>query len=275
MVGRMGTGELALMWARSSAGKSTWTQNLIRNTPDVTTLVGDMEMTPRRQVEWLAAMTFDLPVAARDIEEILRWPDDPRYPKVVESLATVGERYPKLSFVRPERPTVTDLEIAVEDIQDFTGEKMQRIFIDHMSLMADCLDYTGHVKTAGALHSFAMNHDILVIALQQVGRGGGPNGERNDGHLPLTLSSGVFAGENDADWVFGLYRPDRDPKLHRPEHSYKDPLDMYADRDRLARIRGEVVMQVIKNRTFSDLCEDGVKFKYDPYTRRYQELGTV
>jgi energy-coupling factor transporter ATP-binding protein EcfA2 len=272
--GRIGTGEMALMWARSGSGKSTWTLNLIANTPDVSTLVVNMEMTPRRQIDWLAAMSFDLPVPGRDVEELLRYPDDPRYPVVVEALDAMGEKYPNLHFARPDRPTVSDLHILLDDIEDATGQKVQRVFIDHLSLMGGCegVDYSGHIRTSDALHSFTMERDVATVVLQQVGRGGGDLG-RNDGHLPITFSSGVFGGEASADWVYGLYRPDRDPRFRRNEHQFKG-YDEYLDmRAEFEKVRGLVVMQVIKNRPFGDTCEDGVQFQYDPYTRRFREIG--
>ncbi len=273
--GRMGTGEMALMWARSGSGKSTWTLNLIRNAPEVSTLVVNMEMTPRRQIDWLAAMSFDLPVHAREVEEVLRWPDDPRYGAVMESMESLGELYPNLHFARPDRPSVGDLHVMLDDIEDFSGEKVQRVFIDHLQLMAGCegVDYAGTIRTADSLHSFAMERDVALVVLQQVGRGGGDGG-KNDGHLPITFSSGVFGGEASADWVYGLYRPDRNPLYRRNEHQFKG-YDEYLDaRAQYEKVRGLVIMQVIKNRPFGDTCEDGVQFMYDPYTRLYRETGT-
>lgn len=269
--GRVGLGELALMWARSGGGKSTWTLNLIRNTPDVPTLVVNMEMTPRRQMEWLTSMTFDMPVAGREVETVLReGPANPKYAECVGLLEQMPERYPHLHFATPSRPTVTDLRVLLDDIEDATGVRPQRLFIDHLGLMAGAEEgYAGYARNTADLHSFAMAQQVAVVVLQQVGRGG-PEG-RNDGHRPLTFGDGLYTGEQDADWVYGLYRPDRDPEFKKAEHQFTNPEDYWLTRDRYMRVKGQVVLQVIKNRPYGDVCEDGITLMYDSHSRRYRE----
>lgn len=271
--GSVGLGELALMWARSSAGKSTWYLNVIKNTPNVPTLVVNMEMTPRRQVEWLVSMTFDFEVAGREIEEVLRWgADDPRYAELIAALDQLPEAYQHLHFVNPSRPSTADISVMLDDIEDSTGTRPVRIFVDHIGLMADAVDYRGYDKVIGELHSLAQHDNVSVIALQQVGRGGGENGVRNDGHMPITLSSGVFTGEQHADWVFGLYRPDRNPKYKKDRYSYANPEDYWKVKDEYDTVRGQSILQLVKNRPFSELCEDGVVLRFDPHNRRLEEL---
>lgn len=271
--GQVGTGEMALMWARSGAGKSTWMLNVIRNTPTVPTVVFNMEMTPRRQLEWLAAMTFDMTVSAREIEDVLReGPDDARYHETREAVAAMGHRYPDLHFVNPTRPDVTDLAIVLDDIDGVSGVRPRRVFVDHLTLMAGADDYRGVSRTASELHDFAMKNDVALYVCQQTGRGGGDDG-RNDGHLPVTMSSGLYAGEQDADWLFGLYRPDKNPKYKKRREQFKDYQDYLDVRMELEKVRGLVIQQVIKNRPFGETLESGIEFMYDRHTRRYQEVG--
>jgi hypothetical protein len=271
--GSVGLGELALMWARSSAGKSTWYLNVIRNTPEVPTLVVNMEMTPRRQVEWLVSMTYDMEVAGREIEEVLRWgSDDPRFFELVAALDQLQETYQHLHFVNPSRPAIADISVMLNDIEDSTGTRPVRVFVDHVGLLADAMDYRGYDKTISELHSLAQHDNISVIALQQVGRGGGEGGVRNDGHMPITLSSGVFTGEQHADWVFGLYRPDRNPKYKKDRYSFANPEDYWKMRSEYDGLRGQSILQLVKNRPFSELCEDGITLRFDPHTRRLEEF---
>lgn len=271
--GQVGAGEMALWIARSGSGKSTAYLNIIRNTPDVPTLVVNMEMTPRRQIEWLLSMTYELEARSRDIEDILRFgSDDYRYAELRQALDQLGERYPNLHFVSPSRPTVSDLRYVMDDIEDATGVRPVRAFIDHLNLMGNAEDYSGTIKTAGALHSMAMADECAIYVLQQSPRGDGAGG-RNDGHVPLTIASGVFGGEADADWVFGMYRPDRNPKYKKSKYQFEYPDDymrMLADLD---KVKGITVLQVLKNRTFSDLLEEGIELKYDNHNRRLEELG--
>lgn len=273
--GCIGTGEMALMWARSGSGKSTWYLNNIRNTPDVPTLVVNMEMTPRRQMEWLTAMTFDLKTPGRELEEVLRWgPEDPRYVEVMSALEQMPDRYPNLHFVTPSRPRVGDLEVLLDDIDNATGTRPQRVFIDHLGLLGGTEEgYQGFSKTTADLHSFALGNDIAVVVLQQVGRSGGDAG-RNDGHLPITFSSGVYTGEQDADFVLGLYRPCRDPKFKKSQYQFSDPTDYWQMRDDYEKVKYTTVMQVIKNRPFGDVLEEGIELTYDPHSRRLIEPGS-
>ena len=270
--GCVGTGEMALMWARSGSGKSTWYCNVVANTPEVPTVVVNMEMTARRQIEWLLPMTFDLETPAREVEEVLRSGEPGRYEEVMSALEQMPERYPNLHFVTPSHPTVADLEVLIEDIADQTGVKPLRMFIDHLGLMGDTADYQGYVKTAGALHALALSQDMAMIVLQQTGRSGGDAG-RNDGHLPVTFSSGVFAGEQDADYVYGLWRPSRNPKFKKSRFDFPDPNDYYQMMDDYKKVEHLAMLQCIKNRPFGDLNEDGLELTYIPHSRRLVEAG--
>ncbi len=270
--GMVGVGEMALLWARSSAGKSTLALNIIRNTPEVPTLMVNMEMTARRQVEWLTSMSYDIETPGRYIEDVLReGEEDRRYHELDQALKNMGERYKHLSFLMPSRPSVSDLKYVIDDIEDATGVRPKRVFIDHLGLMRDCTDYSGYSKTAGALHSWAMSDDLALFVLQQTGRGG--ESGKNDGHLPVSMSSGLYAGEADADWILGLYRPDKNPKFKKSKYSM-DPDEYYQMLADYERVRGTTVLQVVKNRPFGDVLDDGIELQYQPHTRRLVESVT-
>lgn len=269
--GMVGVGEMALLWARSSAGKSTVALNIIRNTPEIPTLMVNMEMTARRQVEWLTSMTYDIETPSRYIEDVLReGEEDSRFDELDQALVNMGEKYKHLSFLMPTRPSVSDLQFVVDDIEDATGTRPMRVFIDHMGLMKGCTDYTGYTTTAGALHSWALSAEISLIVLQQTGRGG--DGGKNDGHLPVSLSSGVYAGEADADFIFGLYQPCRAPKFKKSRYSFDTPYEYEAMMREYEKVRGVTILQLIKNRPFGDLAEDGIELHYDYHTRRLNEV---
>lgn len=270
--GMIGPGELALLWARSGSGKSTLLLNFLAASPDVPTVIFNMEMTPRRQIEWLMAMTFDLNTPAKMIEEVLRWgDDDPNYADIVSSLRAMKTRYPNLNFVSPTRPTISDLAMLVDRVEDETGTRPQRVFIDHVTLMKDASDYNGVTQTCGGLHSWALADDLAVIAIQQTGRSGGAEMGRNDGHLPVTLSSGIFGGESDADWIYGMYRPERDPKFHKLHGYALEP----AKRESLAfeqdAVRGITKLQLIKNRPYGETRDEGIELRYNSHNRRLTE----
>src|SRR3546814_18330677 len=100
-----------------------------------------------------------------------------------------------------------------------------------------------------------MREGCAIYVLQQTGRSDG-NGGRNDGHLPLTMTSGLYGGEADADWVFGMYRPERAPKYRKSRYQFDDPNDWYQMLEDREQVRGITILQVLKNRPMSDLLAD-------------------
>lgn len=272
LCGQIGLGEMALMWARSGSGKSTWTLNVIRNTPTVPTVVVNMEMTPRRQVEWLTSMTFPLSTRGRDIEEVLRYgDDDDRHQELATALDGLGGVYPNLHFVSPSRPSVADLSVVLDDIEDATGVRPVRVYLDHLGLMAGTEDgYAGYTRLTSELHSFAMSENVALVVLQQTGRSDGAGG-RNDGHVPVTLSAGVYTGEQDADWVYGLYRPDRHPKYKKGRWDFVSEYDYLEVRTDYEAVKGITMFQVLKNRPMNQVEDQGIELHFCAHTRRLEE----
>lgn len=271
--GCIGPGEFALMWARSGSGKSTWLLNVISNSPKVPTVVFNMEMSPRRQMEWLTAMTFDLAVPAREMDDVLRaGTADDRYGELLHALKAMKASYPDLNFVSPAKaPTLKDFAMTVDELEDRTGVRPQRVFIDHLTLMKDARNYENVTTLAAAMHSWAMNENLAVIAIQQTGRGGQQDGSRNDGHVPVTLSSGIYAGEHDADWIYGLYRPERDPYFKKPLHAFKSEVEYETMLRRYEEVRGIAKLQLIKNRPYGETRENGIDLTYWSHSRRLVE----
>lgn len=272
--GMVGPGELALLWARSGSGKSTFTLNVIANSPKVPTAVFNMEMTPRRQMEWLVPMTFDLQAPARELDDVLREGEhNPSYAELVSALRAMPKRYPNLTFIGPEKaPSVTDLAMKVDEIEDRSGVRPERVFIDHLTLMKGARDYEGVTTMAAQLHRWAMQEGLAVFALQQTGRGGG-DGMRNDGHVPITLSSGIYAGEHDADWIFGLHRPEKDPRFKKERWEFKTQAEYDKIQAQYESCRGVAKLQLVKNRPYGEVRDFGIDLHYVSHSRRLVESG--
>lgn len=270
--GKTGLGELGLLWARSGAGKSTLVLNVIANTPDIPTVVFNMEMTARRQWEWLLAMSFPLDTPAKDVEDVLRaGVDHPRYAEILEAADSMKQVYSHLHFVSPSKaPTVDELKVTVWDYEAQTGVRPLRVFVDHLTLMKGARDYEGVGAMASELHKWSMTEGITVVCLQQTGRGGFDGG-RNDGHIPVTLSSGVYAGEHDADWVWGLYRPEKDPRFKKQRWDFKKEEEYEKMLLDLQGVQGQVFLQCVKNRPYGELNDRGIPLYYNSHSRRLVE----
>jgi replicative DNA helicase len=269
--GVMGPGELALLWARSSAGKSTLLLNIINNTRDVPTVFFNMEMRAIAQAEWLTTMSGILGVNYHQLRGIIQSPDDPRHDELMGQLKEAGNNPPQVWFVEPRGPRVDDFARVVDDITVDTGIRPVRVVVDHLSLMYGARDYEGVSSTAAELHQWAQDDELAVIVAQQTGRSGNETGQKNDGHLPVTLSSGLYAGEHDADWIWGAWRPERDPKYRKPSSDFKKQDEYHRVQGERDRVRGLTHFAVIKNRPYGTLCEEGISLWWDPETRQLKE----
>ena len=257
--GTMEPQQLALLWARTSAGKTTILCNWVWNTP-VPTVFVTLEMPPQVITEWLLTISGKLTVPARELREVLADRDDPRYQQTVAELREVRREFPPIWIVPARAPTVADLHDIVDRIEMEIDQHIDRVMIDHLGLMAHGRDYTGVATTASELRQFAEDTDRLVIAAQQTGRTAynGTTYGRNDGHLPVSLSSGLFAGEHDADWIYGAWRPERNPDLG-PESR--------------AAVKGITRFSVVKNRRHGTIHLEGISLRYNPRTRQLTPTG--
>ncbi len=271
--GEMSTGELALLWARSGAGKSTLLLNIINNTPDIPTVFFNMEMRARTMAEWLLTMGFGVNINYKQLKDIiLNGDQDPRYHDVMARLEESKHTSPpKVWFVEPRSPTIADLQRTVDRVTLKSGIRPVRVMIDHLSLMRGARDYEGVVSMGEQLHQWAQDDELAVVVAQQTGRSGGSSGERNDGHLPVTLSSGVFGGEHDADWIYGAWRPERNPQFRKSRNEFKSDTDYQAMLSERYRVKGMTHFAVIKNRPYGTLLEDGATLFWNFQTRRLEE----
>lgn len=255
--GMIGQGELGLLIARSGSGKSTFYLNVCARTGHVPTVIFNMEMRDTLQLLWLAAMTLDLGVPCSEVEACLRNRDDVRRKALIEQLDSLPRYHPWLTFETPEEgaPDIDYFVRRCDAIWDATGVRPKRIIIDHFGLMAGTSDYDGTLRQMRRLKEWSRNDDIAVIVVQQSGRGSSDGKQRNDGHLPVTKSSGVFAGEDRADWIWGLYRPEL-------WSGYHDDPEKRASAS-FARIAGITRLQVVKNRPFGKDNQVGVDLRFD------------
>lgn len=273
MCGKMSTGEMGLLWARSSAGKSTMMLNFISNTPHIPTVFFNMEMASRSLAEWLTTMSNDLGIPYYLLRELIQTgDDDPRYAEVMAKMDKAKcDNAPQVWFVEARSPYVDDLARIVDEITVETGVRPARIMIDHLSLMANARDYENVSRTGAELHQWAQDDDLALLVAQQTGRGGSEAGQRNDGHLPVTLSSGLYAGEHDADWIYGVWRPERNPKYRKPQSDFRNSDEYHSAKAEYERIKGLSRLAVVKNRPNGILCEEGIDLWFDSNTRKLVE----
>jgi replicative DNA helicase len=234
--------------------------NVCALTPETPTVVFSLEMPLRQLWAWLLPMVYDLPFHAHTLDEVVSGQSGDEWAAVARDAGDkLADEYRNLYLEAPQSPTGDQLARAVDDIERLEDVTIERVFIDHLSLLAGVNDKATVDRAAYFLKSWAKDTNRAVIALQQTGRSGGDGHSRNDGHLPVTLSSGVYGGEAAADWIYGLYRPELDPKFA------KDGSEVPSN------LRDVMRFQVVKNRGTGEVSARGIDLHYQRENMRLVE----
>lgn len=242
-------GELMLFIARTGVGKTFWLANVIANNPDIPTVFFSLEMAARAIVVRLAAVVNDVPDAA--IKAALARDG------VSPSLDRLPGQLPNLTIVDEASLSLRKMGETLEEVEYETGNRPRLVCIDYLELIkgAPGLEKAGQVSDlARDLKTWCRQHDVLLIVLHQV-----PRGEKNNGHVPLSLFSGRYGGEDAADYVMAAYRPHLNPEL--------DP------DDDLDRLKNQFWMQFLKTRGGHETHEAGVMHRINPETGRISPLN--
>ena len=214
MTGGMQRGELTLLAARPSIGKSTVAVAALLNAA----LAGhgalflSLEM-PARQIGY--RMASDL-IHRNDRTEKVAYS---RMAKgdveawMVDRMVEAGERIDGLPLVIEDMPkaTLTETRVRIEaaiERCEAQGDTLSVVCVDHIGLMTPPEHYRGNrtnelAEITGALKAMAREYDVAMLALSQLSRAV----EQRDNKRPMLSDlrdSGAI--EQDADTVMFLYR---------------------------------------------------------------------
>lgn len=214
--GCIGRGELCIVSARSSVGKSTFLLNSVARTPVVPTVVFSLEMEPELQSFHLACMSHELMLSAKNGLEAFADEESAGRTELLEAMTSLGELYPRLAFEWPPSLTVKEMRRYCGLCVAKWRTQPRRVYVDHLGLMPGGENREAYVVNLRSLKEWAVRDQIAVIVVQQVNRKGDGEKEANHGHIPPGLASGMLGGEEQADMGFGLSQPGLDPKFRRP-----------------------------------------------------------
>lgn len=188
-----------------------------------------------------------------------------------------------LSFSRGYRPTPHDLTEWREDAERLVGVPMRVVIVDYISLLTRDRFAGPEVqriqRLVEELQVWTAEHEVVTIALHQVGRYDEGTGGRYHGDTPLTLEGLKWGGEEVADLVFATYRPALDPiasmsweqaQMWSPRLT-QELWDMA--RTRAYRLRNVTYLQLLKNRPGTETCESGVPLISPDDSMRMREAG--
>lgn len=121
-----------------------------------------------------------------------------------------------LGASKRQLPMVTDYPLTVNEVDSFVlgteeyfGEYPKLIVVDNLKDVVQGEGYEGHREALRELHRVARKYHTTVLILHHLNRqSAGGNGDRAP-----TMRDGQYAGEQDAEFVLGLYRPQGDERL--------------------------------------------------------------
>jgi replicative DNA helicase len=249
--GGLAPGELAILGGRTHTRKTTVALNIIANLVKANVRVGFAALD-----ETLAGYTAKLTsiltgLSMEDLEE--RWPETASRREEAEN-----QMRECLSVLKHPRPSFEFLTAWVDDTSwaELGGERPQVVFVDYLSLL-ERAKYSGQEvqriqRLVEDLQVWTDAHQVVTIALHQVGRMHEGQNTRYHGHTPMSLESLKFGGEEVADVVLGTYRPSLDPVGNMtPEEAKAQDIDedTWDDaRSRVEQYRDITYLQLLKNR---------------------------
>jgi replicative DNA helicase len=174
----------------------------------------------------------------------------------------------KFSLTTPVRPSLDDLADWLE-MEALTSERKRVIFIDYLSLLVrgqyDGKDTTRIPRLCEDLKMFANKHQLVVIALHQVGRTDDSAVRRYHGSTPITPEQLMYGGEQAADIILGTYRPALDPdgnlSMEEALSQGIDQQEWQAKVDRVLAYQNDTRLQLIKNRPGVALDTVGIRLR--------------
>lgn len=198
-------GEVCLIMARSSVGKTAFLLNIIKHLSlkNITVLFFSLEQ-PLAQI-YERGVQISSGVEGQQVEEVYKLdrPEKERYFK------TASNSYKNMLAVEEDYLTAGDLKWYLKAAELKAGREIDVICIDYLGRMK-ASEHNAYEATSGLAKEFkhlAKETDKAVIYLHQTSRNEGKSGAE-----PLTITSGRDSGQTEeaADFVIGMWRPDID-----------------------------------------------------------------
>lgn len=271
--GGIGPGQLGLLLARTKVGKTTMLSNIVANTPQTPTVLFSLEMPLIDLDEWLVGISnrghLNTPVG--NMRHVMQDESHPEYEELNEAFDRKAETFPNLTMVPAINvPSVLEIQMTVDDIEAATGVRPVRVIIDHLSLVQGGRSYESMTELTALLHTWAVRENLLVMATQQTTKGGGIEG-RNNGHIRPGLGDGLYAGEADADWIWGIWQPIKDPDCWKKQDDFKSMKAFETAMLKKERYKNKTLFTVVTCRRDSTLNDEEVELTFDHHSYELRE----
>ena len=239
--GGMAPGQVMIFLARTGVGKTWFLLNVAANNPSIPTVFFSLEMHGRYIMARRAGLFTN------------------RSTRLVEEQAETGKselgdftsaNLPLLAIEDEPALGLGDMAEMLDQYTKKIGREPRLVLIDYLELISTFGEtQMDSVQGMGrALKNFARERDVALIVLHQVKRG-----DANAGHKPLDLTDGKFGGEESADYVLGMYKPNLNPALGQQLRE---------------QMETDIRLQFLKTRTGGGIHPDGVQHVWVPDSGR-------
>lgn len=256
-------GTLAILGGRTGTRKSTIAENWMVSMASAGRPVGLVGL-DEQPWQYVVSLMSVLSGRSRDwVEETWHTPEGG------DLKARWWELKRKLHLFVGRKPGIDELNALV----DLADEPPSVLFVDYLNKLTRDREYgwdeTKRIpRLVEHLAEWSTDTGVIVVALHQLNRNDqfGNTNQRNAGHLPVTLMDLKYGGEEDADIVFGTYRPAMDPvgtmSKQMAELAQGDRFDETRYWEAVARVRkhqDSTFLQLLKNRPGTHRDERGVE----------------
>lgn len=271
--GGLSESTLTMLLARSAVGKTwfaLWLAIQILE-QDIPVLFSSQEMRTNRLVKRLLQLKYQL-----NSREALDVFGEDWHNRGAISTSYLQD-FRQLAIYDQQSPSWVDLQRALNQAQQHFGQTPV-LFQDYNALMTRKGYYAESSRIpqlAQEAKEFANNNQLVFVQLVQTGRAAeGDISKRNHGHQPLTMEAAMYGGEQAADVMVGLYRPELDPELRTPRDLCESHDQWLENQVQLDKWRNRLVVQILKNRD-GQLNLEGDVVRFDPATGQYTEEDTA
>lgn len=205
--GGFGPSNFVILAGRTGTRKTTVAANLIVNMLDAGHAVGfvGLDEAPFDYVAKLVSVMVDLPLDYLEAQ----W-DAPEGEAIRQEFR---QRAHNFVLARGRRPGFGDLDAFLHLAE--VNERPAVVFVDYVSLLGrgkyDGKEQQRIPRLMEDLQVWTNEHEVVTVALHQVGRFDEGTGGRYHGEKPMTLEGLKWGGEEIADIVLATYRPALDP----------------------------------------------------------------
>lgn len=196
----------------------------------------------------------------------------------------------RLVLSKGYRPSFEQLHEWVEAAGIDDENPMRVMVVDYVSLLSRDKYAGAEVqripRLIEALQVFTNEHDLVTIALHQVGRMDEGSGGRYHGDTPMSLEGLKYGGEEIADVVMSTYRPALDPVGNL---ELEDAFAYFPDgwkeekvveaweraRERVTKYPQSTFLQLLKNRPGTETHDKGIRLESPSKSMRMVEYNDL